>query len=100
MFEALTEQPPDKIIALGQAFRSDPRQDKIDLGVGVYRNAEGVTPIMRAVKSAETQLLATETTKAYTGMLGDPVYRTALSDLILGPGVHAEPRMRSESAVR
>jgi len=92
MFEALTEQPPDKIIALGQAFRSDPRQDKIDLGVGVYRNAEGVTPIMRAVKSAETQLLATETTKAYTGMLGDPVYREALSDLILGPGVHAERR--------
>ena len=92
MFEALTEQPPDKIIALGQAFRSDPRQDKIDLGVGVYRNAEGVTPIMRAVKSAETQLLATETTKAYTGMLGDPVYREALTDLILGPGVHAERR--------
>jgi len=92
MFEALTDQPPDKIIALGQAFRDDPRKDKIDLGVGVYKNAEGVTPIMRSVKAAETRLLAEETTKAYTGMLGDPVFREALSDLILGKGAHAERR--------
>ena len=92
MFEALTDQPPDKIIALGQAFRDDPREGKIDLGVGVYKNAEGVTPIMRAVKTAETRLLAEETTKAYTGMLGEPAFRTALADLILGPAAHADRR--------
>lgn len=92
MFEALTDQPPDKIIALGQAFREDPRDQKVDLGVGVYKNAEGVTPIMRAVKTAETRLLETETTKSYTGMLGEPAYRDALADLILGPGAHADRR--------
>ena len=53
MFEHLKEQPKDKILALMQAFKDDPRDDKIDLGVGVYRNPEGVTPIMRAVKKAE-----------------------------------------------
>ncbi|MEL7461768.1 MAG: amino acid aminotransferase [Pseudomonadota bacterium] len=92
MFDRLTDQPPDKIIALGQAYRADPRETKIDLGVGVYKNADGVTPIMRAVKSAGTQLLASETTKSYTGMLGDPVYREALGDLILGPGAHSDRR--------
>ena len=93
MFEALTDQPPDKIIALGQAFRDDPRKDKIDLGVGVYKNAEGGDPrSCGPVKAAETRLLAEETTKAYTGMLGDPVFREALSDLILGKGAHAERR--------
>ena len=92
MFETLNLQPPDKIIALGQAYRDDPRDTKIDLGVGVYKNAEGVTPIMRAVKAAETRLLAEETTKAYTGMLGEQAYRDALADLILGPGGHADRR--------
>jgi len=51
-----------------------------------------VTPIMRSVEAAETRLLAEETTKAYTCMLGDPVFREALSDLILGKGAHAERR--------
>ncbi len=92
MFDRLTEQAPDKIIALAQAYRADPREQKIDLGVGVYKNAEGVTPIMRAVKSAETELLGAETTKSYTGMLGDPVYREVLGDLILGEGTHADRR--------
>jgi aromatic-amino-acid transaminase len=92
MFEDLKLLPPDKIIALGQAYREDPRDQKIDLGVGVYKNAEGVTPIMRAVKAAETRLLAEETTKSYTGMLGEQAYRDALADLILGPGAHADRR--------
>lgn len=92
MFDRLSEQAPDKIIALGAAYRADPRDGKIDLGVGVYKNADGVTPIMRAVKTAETQLLAEETTKSYTGMLGDPEYRKALGDLILGEGAHSDRR--------
>jgi aromatic-amino-acid transaminase len=72
MFEALKPQPADKILALMQMFRDDPRADKIDLGVGVYRDATGNTPIMRAVKAAEKQLWERETTKSYTGLIGDP----------------------------
>ena len=53
MFEQLKPQPADKILSLMAAYREDPRADKIDLGVGVYKNAEGVTPVMRAIKAAE-----------------------------------------------
>ena len=52
MFQSLKEQPADKILALMQKYKEDPRESKIDLGVGVYKNAEGLTPVMRAVKAA------------------------------------------------
>ncbi|MHA7850852.1 amino acid aminotransferase [Roseovarius sp.] len=87
MFEHLNEQPKDKILALMQAFKDDPREDKIDLGVGVYKNAEGVTPIMRAVKQAERQWWEQETTKAYTGLAGDPAFSDAMIGLVLGDAV-------------
>lgn len=87
MLANLKPQPADKILMLMQMFRDDPRSDKIDLGVGVYRNAEGVTPVMRAVKAAEKKLWEAETTKAYTGLAGDPAFGEALSDLILGGAV-------------
>ena len=87
MFEKLTEQPPDKILALVQAFKDDPRPTKIDLGVGVYRDAEGRTPIMRAIKTAEKQLWEAEETKAYTGLAGDPAFGQALAGLVLGDAV-------------
>ncbi len=84
MLEHLKPQPPDKILQLMQAFRDDPRENKIDLGVGVYRNAEGITPVMRAVKAAEKRIWETQDTKAYTGLAGDPAYSETLSRLILG----------------
>ena len=87
MFEHLKEKPADKIIALGQAFREDPRETKIDLGVGVYKNPEGVTPVMRAVKAAEKRLWEEETTKAYTALAGDPAFNGAMADLVLGDAV-------------
>ncbi len=87
MFENLKPQPADKILALMQMFREDTREQKIDLGVGVYKNAEGVTPVMRAVKAAEKQLWDAETTKAYTGLAGDPAYGDAMIKLILGDAV-------------
>jgi aromatic-amino-acid transaminase len=87
MFEHLKEKPADKIIALGQAFREDPRETKIDLGVGVYKNPEGVTPVMRAVKAAEKRLWEEETTKAYTALAGDPAFAGAMADLVLGDTV-------------
>jgi len=87
MFEHLKEKPADKIIALGQAFREDPRETKIDLGVGVYKNAQGVTPVMRAVKTAEKRLWEEETTKAYTALAGDPAFTGAMTGLVLGDAV-------------
>ncbi len=92
MLNDLKEQPADKILMLMQAFREDPREDKIDLGVGVYRDADGNTPIMAAVKEAEKRLWSAETTKSYTGLAGDPEYGRALGDLILGDAVARDRR--------
>src|SRR6056297_176062 len=84
MFDALKDQPADKILALMAAYREDPRDDKIDLGVGVYKDASGNTPVMRAVKAAERQLVEQQTTKAYTGLAGDPAFADAMIELVLG----------------
>ncbi|MGV6803565.1 MAG: amino acid aminotransferase [Ruegeria sp.] len=87
MFEHLKPQPADKILALMQMYRDDPRDQKIDLGVGVYKNAEGVTPVMRAVKAAEQRIWEEQETKAYTGLAGDPAYADVMIGLILGTSV-------------
>ncbi|MFK7869778.1 MAG: aromatic amino acid transaminase [Roseobacter sp.] len=87
MFEALTPPAPDGILMLMQMYRDDPRPQKIDLGVGVYKDADGNTPIMRAVKLAEQQLWQAETTKSYTGLGGDPAFADAMVDLVLGDAV-------------
>ncbi|GAA6158921.1 aspartate/tyrosine/aromatic aminotransferase [Ruegeria sp. HU-ET01832] len=87
MFENLKPQPADKILALMQMYREDPRDQKIDLGVGVYKNAEGVTPVMRAVKAAEKRILEEQESKAYTGLAGDPAYADAMINLILDDAV-------------
>jgi aromatic-amino-acid transaminase len=87
MFEALKPQPADKILALVQKFKEDPRPQKIDLGVGVYKNAEGVTPVMRAVKAAEHQLWQDETTKSYVGLIGDPAFSDGMIQMVLGDAV-------------
>jgi aspartate aminotransferase len=87
MFGALKPQPADKILQLMGQFKADPRADKIDLGVGVYKDATGLTPIMRAVKAAERQLWETQTTKTYTGLAGDPAFNAAIADLVLGDSV-------------
>ena len=87
MFETLTAQPADKILALVQLYRQDPRPEKIDLGVGVYKNADGVTPVMRAIKTAEQQLWQQETTKSYVGLVGDPAFSDVMVDLVLGDAV-------------
>ena len=84
MFENLKAQPADKILALMAAFRDDPRDSKVDLGVGVYKDASGHTPVMRAVKEAERLILADQDSKAYTGLAGDPAFGNAMIDLVLG----------------
>ena len=83
MFEHLTDQPADKILALMSAYKADPREAKIDLGVGVYKDAQGRTPIMRAVKAAEARLLESQETKSYTALAGDPAFADAMIDLVL-----------------
>ena len=87
MLTNLRPQPADKILQLMQVFREDPRTDKIDLGVGIYKDANGNTPVMRAVKTAEKQLWEIETTKKYTGLTGDPAFSDAMIDLVLGDSV-------------
>ncbi len=89
MLTDLKPQPADKILALVQAFKEDPRQSKLDLGVGVYRDAEGRTPVMRAVKAAERRLVDEQDTKAYTTLAGDPEFASAMRGLILGDAVDA-----------
>jgi len=83
MLTNLKDQPADKILMLAQMFREDPRTDKIDLGVGVYKDAEGRTPVMRAVKEAEKRLWETEATKSYVALAGDPAFNAAIRTLIL-----------------
>ncbi len=86
MLETLNPQPQDKILQLIAMYRDDPRTTKIDLGVGVYKDATGLTPVMRAVKAAEKMLWETETTKTYTGLAGEPAYNAAMVSMILGEG--------------
>ena len=84
LLNALQKQPADKILALMAAYRADPRGTKVDLGVGVYKDASGNTPVMRAVKEAEKRLQAEQTSKAYVGLAGDPAFSDVMIDLVLG----------------
>ena len=84
MFSALKPQPADKILQLIGQFRADPRPDKIDLGVGVYKDPTGLTPVMRAVKAAEHLLWETQTSKTYTSLAGESDFHEAMAGMILG----------------
>jgi len=84
VFGALAVQPADALLALIGAFRSDLRADKIDVGVGVYRDLEGRTPVLRAVKEAERRLVEGQPSKGYLGPEGDVGYFDALKPIIFG----------------
>ena len=90
MLENLKPQPQDKILMLMGLYRDDPRPEKIDLGVGVYKDATGVTPVFKAIKAAEHKLWEVETTKSYTSLSGDPAFANAMRELILGDAVPAD----------
>ncbi|MCC6304911.1 MAG: aspartate/tyrosine/aromatic aminotransferase [Rhodobacteraceae bacterium] len=92
MLSAVPAREVDAIIRLMGAFRDDPRPDKIDLGVGVWRDALGRTPVMRAVRAAERRLVEAQTTKTYTALAGEPAFHAALARLLLGEG-HAADRL-------
>jgi len=89
MLDRLTPQAPDALLALIRLHNADPRPEKIDLGVGVYRTEEGTTPVFAAVKAAEAQLLAEQDSKSYLGPEGDMGFVHALMPHIFG----ADPTM-------
>jgi aromatic-amino-acid transaminase len=84
MIESLKPTAPDPLLKIIKMFREDPRTDKIDLGVGVYKDATGNTPIMRAVKDAEAVLLASQKTKTYVGQQGDVDFLKLVGQLVFG----------------
>ncbi|MGB4247841.1 MAG: amino acid aminotransferase [Pseudohongiellaceae bacterium] len=94
MFQQLSPLAADPILGLMAAFRADNNAHKIDLGVGVYKDEQGSTPVMRAVKEAERRLLATQTTKTYVGPAGAVQYNELVAQLILGKDLAASTQSR------
>ncbi len=84
MFENISPAPPDAIIGLTEAFDKDPNPRKINLGAGVYRDEDGITPILNSVKAAERTLLEQETTKAYLPTAGLPEFGRLVQRLLFG----------------
>lgn len=84
MFEKLEMAPADPILGLTEAFNKDPNPNKINLGVGVYKDEAGTTPIMNSVRKAEKNLVETEKTKNYLPIPGAPAYGTVVQELIFG----------------
>jgi len=90
MLEILEQQPPDALLALIKLYGADPRADKIDLGVGVYRTGQGDTPVFGAIKAAERKLVEEQDSKAYLGPEGDMDFVHALMPYVFGA---ADPTM-------
>ena len=84
MLNTLPQQPADALLALIKLHNEDPRADKIDLGVGVYRTGQGDTPVFAAIKAAEKKLLETQDSKAYLGPEGDMGFVHALMPWVFG----------------
>ncbi|WP_370207968.1 amino acid aminotransferase [Pararhodobacter marinus] len=89
MFQSLPAPAADPILKVMTMYREDAREQKVDLGLGVYKDASGNTPVMRAVKLAEEQLVAQQDTKSYTTLAGDPAHSKAVAKLVLGDTVPA-----------
>ncbi|CAM3037694.1 aromatic amino acid transaminase [Vibrio rarus] len=83
MFSNLPAPVQDPILSLSQASRLDQRDTKVDLGIGVYKNSDGVTPVMQSVLQAQNIVLQQQTTKAYVGMAGDEEFNAAALSLVL-----------------
>lgn len=84
MLDRLDQQPPDALLALIKLHDADPRSDKVDLGVGVYRTGQGETPVFGAIKAAEAKLVAEQDSKAYLGPEGDMGFVHALMPYVFG----------------
>ncbi|KJG26523.1 aromatic amino acid aminotransferase [Photobacterium iliopiscarium] len=100
MFEKIIAAPADPILGLTDEFKADPRTHKINLGVGIYKNEAGNTPVLATVKKAEAILLAQETTKSYLSIQGTPEYGLAVQQLLFGADATliAEKRIQTAQA--
>jgi aromatic-amino-acid transaminase len=92
-FATLSRQAPDALLGLIAQYAKDERSSKIDLGVGVYRDEAGRTPVMRSVKAAEQLLVRDQPSKSYLGGDGDAVYTALLADIVLGPELSRSDRL-------
>jgi aspartate aminotransferase len=95
MFERLEALPPDPILGVTAAYRADPDPGKIDLGVGVYRDETGNTPIPAAVREAESRLLASQPTKTYIGPAGNLEFNQRIVEMALGTDLAASLKERT-----
>lgn len=93
MFETLDPAPADAILGLITEHANDPRPQKVDLGVGVFRTAEGETPVLDVVKIAEQRLVDTQSSKAYIGTAGDPSFNAAMQAMTFADAVDEDRLM-------
>jgi aspartate/tyrosine/aromatic aminotransferase len=84
MFDSLPAAPPDSILGLTEAWKRDPNPLKVNLGVGVYKDAAGNTPILACVKAAEAAIVQSATTKSYMPISGAPEYARCVQEMIFG----------------
>lgn len=84
MFDSLVAAPPDPILGLTEAFKKDPNPNKVNLGVGVYKDAGGRTPVLKSVKRAEEKILNSEQTKTYLPIEGNAEFDRATLELLFG----------------
>jgi aspartate aminotransferase len=97
LFQQLSRLSSDSILGLMAKYRADPSTQKVDLGVGVYRDLSGNTPVLGAVRRAEKEVLAAQTTKSYVAAAGREEFNTLVEDLVLGPQhpARADRRVRT-----
>ena len=97
-FDSLTPAPADPILGLTEAFKKDPNPKKVNLGVGVYVDDNGRTPVLESVKGAESALLKSEASKSYLGIAGDAAYGKCVQSLIFGADHPAVSDARARTA--
>lgn len=98
MFENVQVAPPDPILGLTETFKADPNPSKINLSVGVYKDAHGNTPVLETVKEAEKRILEQENSKGYLPMTGEPLYCDCVQHLIFGEGHEIITSQRAATA--
>ncbi|MEW7311606.1 amino acid aminotransferase [Buttiauxella gaviniae] len=98
MFENITAAPADPILGLADLFRADDRPTKINLGIGVYKDETGKTPVLTSVKKAELYLLENENTKNYLGIDGIPEFGRCTQELLFGKGNALSASKRARTA--
>lgn len=98
MFQTIEAAPPDAILGLTEAFKADPNPAKINLGVGIYQDAEGKTPVLDTVREASRRALDQLVTKSYLPIPGAPAYCAAVQRLMFGAGHEIVTSLRAMTA--